>query len=103
MDHHTPEQIAKAFAYAPTILQKLSDRGLKFARFELFHDGSGCLILGDVVRRGLTSQSTVAAEDWEFASSLVHSRRPIIHREDVVGIQFCCGLVNAAEEAEKCA
>lgn len=102
LGHHTPEQIAKAFAYAPKVLAKLVERGYPLVSFQLFEDASGRLILGMVSDFALDDgRSGIPKEDWEFACSLVKSRRPIMDSSGQAGVQFCCGLVLAAEEEEK--
>lgn len=84
--HHTPAEVDKAFAYAPTILRKLVEAGVDSPRFELYPDASGSLLLG---RR-------VTKEQYELASKLVYSLRSIMSTKEA-GIIFCCGLVTAAE------
>lgn len=88
-EHHTPEQVSKAFAKAPEILRGLIEAGVKFPRFELFEDASGSLILG--------REGEITNEQWKLASSLVYSRRALMC-DDRIGIEFCCGLVTAAEK-----
>ena len=88
-EHHTPEQVSKAFAKAPEILSELVEAGVKLPRFELFEDASGSLILG--------KEGEITNKQWELASNLVYSRRPLMC-DDRIGIAFCCGLVTAAEE-----
>ena len=84
--HHTPEQVDKAFAYAPTILRKMVEAGVSFPRFELYPDASGSLLLGGGVTK----------EQYELAGKLVYSNRSIMSTKEV-GIIFCCGLVTASE------
>ena len=98
-EHHSQEQIAKAFAYAPRILQKLTQAGVGFPRFVLFEDASGSLILG-------CEANNITREQYELACSLVRSRRIISNlfyegpaSEQPIGIEFCCGLISAAEDA----
>ncbi len=86
--HHTPEQVQKAFALAPKILQLMKDAGVKLPKFELFEDASGSLILG--------REGEITNEQYELASNLVYSRRAMYG--DRIGIVFCCGLVVAAEK-----
>ncbi len=86
--HHTPEQVEKAFAHAPTILRKLTEAGVESPRFRLFSDASGTLELG----------YDPTQDQLDLAISLVYSRRRSLTSE-VVAIDFCCGLVTAAEEA----
>jgi hypothetical protein len=88
-EHHTEEQAKRAFAYAHTVLQKLGEVGLPLASIELFYDGSGSLHLN---KRPTTTQATIAqglvrSQRWSFTG------RPTL--------DFCCGLVSAAEEAAK--
>lgn len=90
-EHHTPEQVQKAFQYAPVLLRKLKEAGLQFPSIQLYEDASGTLILG--------SQKEVTDEQAELASTLIYSRRGTSFGDNV-GIRFCCGLVKAAEEAE---
>lgn len=89
-EHHTPEQVKKAFAYAPTVLRKLKEAGVGFPSLKLYDDASGQLSLGD----------NPTQEQCDLAISLVRSRRRCMCTGEV-SIDFCCGLVTAAEEAEE--
>ena len=87
--HHTPEQIEKAFAYAPIVLRKLKEAGVELPVLKLYGDASGQLSLG----------RKVTEDQYKLAISLVKSQRQSMFG-DRVAIDFCCGLVLAAEEAE---
>lgn len=90
--HHTDKQIAAAFTYAPTVLKRLAQAGVKYPKLELFADASGALILAE---NG--TGDNITREQYELASDLVFSRRPIMDSKRV-GIVFCCGLVTGAEK-----
>lgn len=106
-EHHATEQVDKAFAYAPTILRKLKKAGVSYARFELYADASGRLLLGE-------ENETITEDHLRLAQNLLKSNRPYqmfceqclkegdgYHSEHAhpIGVTFCCGLVTAAEEA----
>ena len=86
--HHTEEQVAKAFAYAPTVLRKLTEAGVQLPSLTLYADASGTLSLGE----------SVTSKQYELAVSLVRSQRQSMHCKGV-SINFCCGLVTAGEES----
>ena len=88
MSHHNEEQVDKAFAYAPKLLRKLTDAGLYLPCFRLYEDASGILILG--------RSEDVKDAHVELATELIHSQR-YAFRNDYLEINFCCGLVVAAE------
>lgn len=103
-EHHTQEQVAKAFAYAPVILNKLSEAGVAFPCFELYSDASGRLRLGN-------TDNNITEEQYKLAQDLLFTVRPYemfceqcMNKDDPkehtheVGVTFCCGLVTAAEE-----
>lgn len=85
-DHHTPKQIAKAFKYVPTILKQLKEAGVLYPSFRLYEDASGTLYLGD----------EVTSDQYELAVKLIKSRRQSLFSKGIA-IDFCCGLVVAAE------
>lgn len=85
--HHTPEQVEKAFAYAPTILRKLKDAGVPLPSFTLYEDASGRLNLG----------TNITNKQYDLAVNLIRSRRESMF-SDEIAIDFCCSLVTAAEE-----
>lgn len=87
--HHTPEQVDKAFAYAPTILRKLKEAGVPNPHFRLFEDASGTLLIGNYA----------TAKQCDLAETLIRSNRWSGGLAREVGINFCCGLVTAAEAA----
>lgn len=91
--HHTPEQVEKAFAYAPTILRKLAVAGMPLCSFQLYSDASGRLILG------WKYGDKPTRKQFKLAEKLVYSNRRICNN-DQIGIAFCCGLITAAEEVE---
>ena len=86
--HHTSEQVDKAFAYAPTVLRKLVEAGVGLPSLQLYEDASGTLRLGQ----------DPTQEQCDLAMSLVRSNRRD-NFSDQIAINFCCGLVAAAEEA----
>ncbi len=101
-EHHTPEQVAKAFAYAPVILQKLRDAGVRLPCIELYGDASGRVYLGD-------TDDKITNRQYRLAQDLLHTARPYEmlcvkcldgepDHPHKVGVTFCCGLVTAAEE-----
>jgi len=104
--HHTPEQVDKAFAYAPTILRKLSEAGVPLPSLELFADASGRLHLGNTNNK-ITNKQYKLAEDLlyttrpyeTFCDRCFAGEDPAEHTHEI-GLTFCCGLVTAAEEAE---
>lgn len=87
-EHHTPEQVKKAFAYAPQVLRQLQEAGVEYPSLLLYEDASGQLNLGQ----------KVTTEQFKLATSLVKSRRQSMFTKAVT-IDFCCGLVLAAEDA----
>lgn len=87
--HHTPEQVDKAFAYAPKILRRLKEVGVTLPSFTLYDDASGTLNLGN----------KITPQQYELAIVLVHSKRLSMLSDDKIAIDFCCGLVTAAEKA----
>ena len=87
--HHTPEQVKKAFSYAPILLHKLTDAGVQFPSLTLYEDASGTLNLGE----------NITMKQYDLAMSLVKSRRQSLLAEGI-GIDFCCGLVIEAEQED---
>ena len=81
--HHTPAQIAAAFAKAPKILAELTTLGAEYPSFELYGDASGTLWIGREPAKPLLYR----------AQELVRSNRLTLGMSEHVGIQFCCGLV----------
>ena len=105
-EHHTKEQVDKAFAHAPVILRKLKEAGVSYPYFELHVDASGRLLLGD-------ERSRITGEQMALAQELLKSVRPYQmfcslcfdegskeHKghPHPIGVTFCCGLVQAAEQ-----
>ena len=103
-EHHTTEQIDKAFAYAPTILRKLKEAGVPCPSFELYADASGRLRLGE--------EGEVTMKQFKLAQGLLFTKRPyqmfcqqcldaggsnLSDHTHPIGATFCCGLVVAAE------
>lgn len=90
--HHTEKQIAAAFSYAPKVLKRLRDAGCKLVSLELFSDASGTLHFN--MRDGDLSDELV-----ELGAELVRSQR-FNWSENSLCIDFCCGLVLAAEDSK---
>lgn len=101
-EHHTQEQVDKAFAYAPVILRKLKEAGVRLPHFELYADASGRVHLG-------STEEKITNDQYRLAQDLLRSNRPYemmcvkcLDGEEEhpheVGVTFCCGLVTAAEE-----
>ena len=89
MTHHSDEEIAAAFQAAPIILKELRELGLPRCSFRLFEDASGKLL----VPSGIVISREVAGKVY----ALVYSSRVSMVPEEP-GIDFCCGLVQAARE-----
>lgn len=85
--HHTSEEVKRAFAYAPEVLRQLEQAGVQLASLELYADASGKLWLPD----------NMTPAQVELAMDLVMSQRPVWRYGAVVGIAFCCGLVERAK------
>jgi len=90
MSHHTEEQVTAAFAHAPKILRELTEAGVQHPHFQLFSDASGTLNLGP----------NPTQDQRTLATNLVFSNRWSSDTGDVK-INFCCGLVTAAENADR--
>ena len=88
-EHHTEEQVDKAFAAVPKLLRKLKEAGCDNPSVELFSDASGRVILG--------RHENVTDKQIELATKLVKSQR-YTNADGEFGITSCCGFVSFAEE-----
>ena len=104
--HHTPEQVDLAFAYAPKILRELKEAGVPVPCFELYEDASGRLRLGnegqEITRKQLSLAQDLlqSVRSYQMFCSQCFKKDDVDHSKHThpIGVTFCCGLVMAAEK-----